>query len=194
MNNKSQSGHTMIEVLSVLSILGILFVSVMMIVNSMYDKFKSNNIITQIRDLRKGISNRYMALGIYTGLSPKILISERLVPAQMVHGQKLLHSYLGEVNLAVGNTGGSGRSYKITFPKLPYKNCVELATINWEVEATAMLVSISINKTTFTWQVNKASDSGVTQDASTTALPVTMGGASTACKTGNENEITWEFQ
>lgn len=112
----------------------------------------------------------------------------------MAHGQKLLHSYQGEVKLAVGNTGGTGRSYKITFPNLPYKNCVELATINWEVEATATLVSISINKTTFTWQVNKTSASGVTQAASPTALPVTMGKASTACKTGNKNEITWEFQ
>ena len=194
MNNKSQSGRTMVEVLAVLSILGVLFTSVMMTVNSMYDKFKSSNSVTQIRDLRKGINNRYAALGIYTGLSSKILIDERLAPAQMAHGQKLLHSYQGEVKLAVGNTGGTGRSYKITFPNLPYKNCVELATINWEVEATATLVSISINKTTFTWQVNKTSASGVTQAASPTALPVTMGKASTACKTGNKNEITWEFQ
>ena len=194
MNNKSQSGRTMVEVLAVLSILGVLFTSVMMTVNSMYDKFKSSNIVTQIRDLRKGINNRYAALGIYTGLSSKILIDERLAPAQMAHGQKLLHSYQGEVKLAVGNTGGTGRSYKITFPNLPYKNCVEPATINWEVEATATLVSISINKTTFTWQVNKTSASGVTQAASPTALPVTMGKASTACKTGNKNEITWEFQ
>ena len=142
MNNKSQSGRTMVEVLAVLSILGVLFTSVMMTVNSMYDKFKSSNIVAQIRDLRKGINNRYAALGIYTGLSSKILIDERLAPAQMAHGQKLLHSYQGEVKLAVGNTGGTGRSYKITFPSLPYKNCVELATINWEVEATATLVSI----------------------------------------------------
>ena len=171
MNNKSQSGRTMVEVLAVLSILGVLFTSVMMIVNSIYDKFKSSNIVTQIRDLRKGINNRYAALGIYTGLSSKILIDERLVPAQMVHGQKLLHSYQGEVNFAVGNTGGTGRSYKISFPSLPYKNCVELATINWEVEASATLVSIDINKTTFTWQINKTSADGVTQAASPTALP-----------------------
>lgn len=58
MNNKSQSGRTMVEVLAVLSILGVLFTSVMMTVNSMYDKFKSSNIVTQIRDLRKGINNR----------------------------------------------------------------------------------------------------------------------------------------
>ena len=50
MNNKSQSGRTMVEVLAVLSILGVLFTSVMMTVNSMYDKFKSSNIVTQIRD------------------------------------------------------------------------------------------------------------------------------------------------
>ena len=56
MNNKSQSGRTMVEVLAVLSILGVLFTSVMMTVNSMYDKFKSSNIVTQIRDLRKGIN------------------------------------------------------------------------------------------------------------------------------------------
>ena len=33
MNNKSQSGRTMVEVLAVLSILGVLFTSVMMTVN-----------------------------------------------------------------------------------------------------------------------------------------------------------------
>lgn len=190
----SQAGRTMIEMLAVLTIIGVVFSSIMMVVGSMYDKYKSSTILLQIRDLRKAVNNRYSALGVYTGLNAKLLIDEKLAPPQMIQGQKLRHSYQGEVTLGVGNTGGKNRSYKITFASLPYKNCVELATINWEVDSMATLAGITINKTAYSWPVNTVGSGGIDSGASATSLPITMGKASTSCKTGNNNEIIWEFQ
>lgn len=190
----TQLGRTMIEMLAVLSILGVLITSITTVVYSMYDKYKSSTIISQIRDLRKAINSRYSALGVYTGLTSKILIDERLAPPQMVQGQKLLHPYQGEVTLAVGNVGGRNRSYKISFPALPYKNCVELATLNWELEATATLSNITINKSSFGWPINTVGSDGVNSGVTATTLPITFSKASTACKSGDTNEIIWEFQ
>ncbi len=190
----TQSGRTMIETIAVLSIIGALITSITIFVYSMYDKYKSSTVISQIRDLRKAINNRYAAIGVYTGLNSKILIDERLAPSQMVHGQKLIHVYEGEVTLSVSNTGGKGRSYKISFPALPQKNCVELATINWEVDNTATLVGITINKKAFSWEVNTIGSGGVTAGSSATALPITMGKAAVSCQRGEANEIIWEFQ
>ncbi len=192
--NESQSGRTMIEMLAVLTLIGVVFSSIMMVVGSMYDKYKSSVILLQIRDLRKAINNRYSALGVYTGINAKLLIDEKLAPAQMVNGQKLIHAYQGEVTFGVGNTGGKNHSYKITFPSLPYKNCVELATINWEVDNTATLASITINKTQFSWPVNTIGSDGINSGAGATSLPITLGKASNACQSNNNNEIIWEFQ
>ena len=58
MINLSQSGRTMIEVLAVLSLIGILVSSILGMINSMYDKFKSSEILSEIRDHRKGINGR----------------------------------------------------------------------------------------------------------------------------------------
>ena len=192
--SSAQTGRTMMEMLAVLSILGVLFAATMVFVNSMYDKYKSSTILLQIRDLRKNINNRYSAIGVYTGLNAKTLIDERLVPDQMVHGQKLIHPYQGEVKFSVGNTGGKNRSYKIIFPSLPYKNCVELATINWEVESTATLVGITINKTVYSWPVNTIGSDGINSGNTSTSLPMTFVKASKSCINGNNNEISWEFQ
>lgn len=194
MKNLSQSGRTMIEVLAVLSLIGILVSSILGMINSMYDKFKSSEILSEIRDLRKGINGRYAATGDYTDISAKILIDERLAPSQMVNGQRLLHAYQGEVKFSPGNTGGKNRSYKISFPVLPYKNCLELATLNWDIDSTATLVSITINKTTFSWPVNKVSSGGVTQSNAATSLPMDYSKAATACTKDKNNEIIWEFQ
>ena len=194
MNKGSQLGRTMIEMLAVMSVLGMFTASVYTLIGSMTDKYKSSIILTQVRDIRKAISHRYAALGVYTGLTSDILAKERLLSSNMLHNGKIYHAFRSEVTLAVANTGGTGRSFKITFPGLRFQNCVDMALIDWSTDSTAILVGIKINSNTFTWQLNKVGADGKLQPPSATSLPLTLAKAASACKEGNNNTITWEFQ
>ena len=194
MNKKCQLGRTFVEMLAVLSVLGAFTASIFTLIGNMTDKYKSSVILSQVREIRKAISHRYAALGDYTGLSPQILFNERLISANMLHNGKIYHAFQKEVSLAVGNKGGTGRSFKITFPGLRFQNCVDLAMIDWAVDSTAVLVGIKVNSKTFEWLGNKVDGSGKWQNTSATSLPITLPKAASACEDNNANSITWEFQ
>jgi len=194
MYKKSQLGRTLVEMLAVLSVLGAFTASVFTLIGNVTDKYKSSIILTQVREIRKAINSRYAALGIYTGLTTDILAKERLVSSNMIHNGKIYHAFKKEVSVAVGNTGGTGRSFFINFIGLPAQNCVDLALIDWATDNTAVLVGIRINDKTFTWQENKVDASGNFIKPADTALPLTLLKVSKACVSGENNKITWEFQ
>ena len=93
MNKKSQSGRTILEMIMVLFFLGTLAVSTMALVAKGIDKYKASLILSQIRDVRKAVSSRYAALGIYTGLSVEVMTKARILPSNMVDGNKLYHTF-----------------------------------------------------------------------------------------------------
>lgn len=192
MNRNSQSGRTIVEMIMVLFLLGTFTVSTMALVSRGIDKYKSSVILSQVREVRKAVSSRYAALGVYTGLTAEIMTKERLLSANMVNDNKLYHAFKGEIGLSVGNSGGTGRSFKITFPKIPLQNCFDLALIDWATDSTAALVSIKINSKEYKWEVNKIGADGSFVAPSSTALPVTLAKAALACQEG-DNSITWEF-
>ena len=66
MKKCSEQGRTMIEVIGVLAILTAVSVAINKFINNMHDKFKISRITQQSTDLRKNISNRYVANGDYT--------------------------------------------------------------------------------------------------------------------------------
>ena len=103
MNKGSQLGRTMIEMLAVMSVLGMFTASVYTLIGSMTDKYKSSIILTQVRDIRKAISHRYAALGVYTGLTSDILAKERLLSSNMLHNGKIYHAQKCSLKLLNAN-------------------------------------------------------------------------------------------
>lgn len=193
MNKTSQFGRSMIEILAVLSIMGILSASIISAVSSLMNQYRHSVIGTQLRDLRKNINNRYAADGRYTGLTAKILIDERLVPHSMLNGQLIRNAFGGSVTVAPADTGGANRSYTITFNRLPRRTCVEMATLDWKVDSSATLVSITVNNTKFSWPYNKLGSGGVGHETLANPLPITGARAMQSCSTELDNIITWEF-
>ncbi len=194
MTKVNQSGRTLLEVLMVMSVLGAFTASIFSLIANVTDKYRSNVILSQVREIRKAINHRYAAFGVYTGLTAELLAKERLVSANMIHNNKIYHTFKKEVALAVGDTGGAGRSFKITFPGLRFQNCVDLALIDWAVDSTAVLVNIKVNDKVFNWMLSKVGPDGKLQTTSSTSLPMTLPKAASACQDSNENIITWEFQ
>lgn len=198
MKKSNEFGRTMIEVIAVLGIIGTLMASIASMVMGMFAHYKNSILPGQVRDLRKNISNRYSALGLYNGLNAEILIKERLAPYGMIHDKKLLNAFGGEVTVAPSNYNCTNCSYTITFKMLPRKACVEVATLNWQVDNTSTLISININSTAegdkFVWPINKIGSGGIVAGSTTKALPVSNKDAFEKCNTDNNNFIIWEFQ
>lgn len=192
MKEKSQSGRTIVEMMMVLFVLGTFTASTMALVSKGMDKYRASLILSQVREVRKAVSSRYAALGVYTGLTSEVMIKERLLSANMVTENKLYHAFKSEIGLSVADSGGTGRSFKITFPGIPLPNCLDLALIDWATDSTAALVSIKINDKEYKWEVNKVGADGKLVAPSDTALPVTLPKAASVCREGS-NTLTWEF-
>lgn len=194
MQGSCQKGYTMIEVVATISILIMVITGMSKTVSHMFGRYKFNEALTQIRDLRKVISDRFAATGDYSTLSAKLLIDEKLAPGNMVASPvTMVNSFGGAVTVTAAKTYGTGKSFSITFNSLPRQVCVEAANINWRVDDTSSLISIMINnkKPEFTWPINKISS----VSPASTDLPMTMPKAQAACNSNTDkNTITWEFQ
>lgn len=191
MKNYSECGRSMIEVIGLLAILATVTTGINKFITSMHDKYKISRITQQITDLRKNISNRYVANGDYSIIKTQDMIDSDVIPPDMVDGSKVIHAYNAEVTF-----NGAKDTYQITFPQLPHHVCVELALMNWEFSGNSDLYKIKINETEFNWPI--IANGGK-------ELPVTITDAEAACilspddKNGgvteyNKNTITWTFR
>lgn len=192
MNRISENGRTMIEVIGVLAIITAVTIALTKMVNKMHDRFKISQITQEITDLRKNVSNRYVANGDYTGITDADIISGKVAPSEMVDGDKLVHAYNGDVEII-----GDHDSYKITFSSIPHSACVELALMNWNFNGSTDLFEIKINETEFKWPLLAGTGPKLPveiTDATTACSPPPPKDDSTPVRDLNDNEITWTFR
>lgn len=180
MTHSNEQGYTLTEVIGVLSIVGVLSVSMSMLVNSMFTRYKTNRIQDQIVSLQKLINQRFVADGNYRSATKQQLIKDGVIPKDMINGNQIVHAF-GEADVTPGYL-----TFKITFSELPQTACINLGIMSWIVQDTSDLVSIKINSDKFRWP-----GAGVNQ---TSTLPVTTAMAAKSCKRGSDNVIEWEFQ
>lgn len=180
MIKRDERGYTMIEVISVLAIIGVLAASAARLVANMFDRYKSSRVADQIVDMQKIINRRYVADGNYSNLSAETLINEKLVGGDMRSGDNLVHAF-GDVSV-----NGKANTFDVTFSDLPYNVCVTLANLNWIIQDSSDLVSLDINGTKYNWP--EAAKDAAHQ------LPMDINRAMTSCTRDKESTITWEFQ
>lgn len=193
MQKSNQKGYTMIEAVATISILIMVISGMTKTVSNMFAKYKYNEVLLQIKDLRKIVSDRYAAIGDYTGLSAKQLIDEKIAPATMVAGNILLNSFGGQVYLEPADSYGTNKSFSMQFTNLPRNVCIEVANINWRVDDTSTLIQMVINDKNkpYKWPVNQI---GGAVTPGQNSLPLTMTMAQNACSSKDKNLIIWEFQ
>ncbi len=180
MKESNERGYTMTEVIGVLSIVGILIVSMSMLVNGMFIKYKSNRVQDQIVSLQKVINQRFVADGNYRNAKNSQLIKEDVVPRDMVYRDDIVQTF-GAVKVSPGNI-----TFKIEFSELPRMACINLAIMSWVSQDTSDLVSVTVNKDKYEWPKNAKSEDY--------SMPITTIQAAKSCKRGDENVIEWEFQ
>lgn len=191
MKRCSEQGRTMIEVIGVLAILTAVSVGINKFINNMHDKYKISRITQQITDLRKNISNRYVANGDYSIINAQEIIDSKVAPPDMVDNGKIIHAYNAVVTFS-----GARDTYQVTFPELPHHVCVELAVMNWNFGGSSDLYRLKVNDTEFNWPI--LANGGK-------ELPVSISDAEVACVLPpkkdeggvteyNKNTITWTFR
>ncbi len=184
-----QTGSTMIEALAAIAIVGVLTIAGLKLTASLFDLFKQNMVVNEIRQLQKNISARYSADGNYTLLGEtdlEQLVKDQVIPNQMVSNGKIYHSLSGPVS--VGPSALEDYYFQVTFYELSTRGCLNLSQINWMTnQNTAQLIQLEINDKVFKLPVN-----GVEVDDAD-ALPMNVSKASGACKSGKINTITWTF-
>lgn len=177
----NERGHTMLEIISILGFLAAFSVGIIHVVSSMYDKYKVGRVTQQIEEIRKIVSNRYLAKGTFVGLSASRLISDGAVPNDMVSGtDSIRHAFSGDVELK-----GYFNRYTITFKKLPLEACIELAMISWTIGDSSDLINLKVNSNTYRWPSAPG--------AASRLLPVQLSDAGVSCN-GDDNTIMWNFQ
>ena len=180
MKKDSEQGYTLIEVVAVLSIVGVLMMSMSMVVSSMFTRYKTNRIQDQLITLQKVVNQRFVADGNYSRAKSSFLIDDKVIPSDMVNDNDLVVA-MGKGEILPGNT-----TFRIRFSELPLTACINLALMSWVSQDTSDLVSMKINNKTFNWPRKAASEDS--------SMPITAGVASTTCQRGDDNTITWEFQ
>lgn len=183
MRKSNQLGASMVEMIGVIGIISIVTTGIIATVSKIFDRYQQSAIITQIRDLQKNIRVRFSAMADYRDLSKtgavQTLVKERVIPNNMVSGDKIYHAYNGEVSIS-----GTQYDYTIKFSDIKKVGCIDLLTLSWTVNDTSDLIKLKVDGKTYTWTASGSS-----------ALPIGLIEAGTRCKDDRtKNKIEWTFQ
>lgn len=194
--NDCQKGSSMIEILSVIAIIGILGISGLKLIAGLYERYKVSVVVDEIKSLQKNITSRYGVVGHYADLTEAKLISEKVVPAVMVSGGKLIHNTGGVVKIEVNEN--DDLFYDVTFDSLSRNACLEMGNINWMINQSSNLDVLNINGYEFFWPCSKPDQTkcpaSSVKKADNNALPAKPVVVSQNCMAGSNNVIRWTFQ
>lgn len=186
----NQGGRSMIEAIGYIMIMILVTVAATAVVNSGLYRYRLGNINQELTDLKKVISQRYVAATDYSEVKLATLCEEGLGPFNVVPLKKNgcnsrgKHAFGGNVD--VGND--DGRTFFIKFDLLPTDVCTELGSKIWMVNDGSDLDWMDINGTTWKW---KFSD---TEKNTSHFLPAKNIDVLKACNVKNaKNVITWHF-
>lgn len=185
---QEQSGRTMLEAIGYISVMIAVTIALTATVNSGYDRFRTGRINQQLVDLKKVISQRYVAAENYKDVSFQTLVDEKIVPHDMVgKHNRPTHAFGGFVSIG---KAGNNELYVITFQDVPQKACIELGSKLWVVNDGSDLYSMTINSITWAW--NEYNPDFFAGSIRNHLLPATVADVSKACNQ-KSNNIRWSF-
>lgn len=184
----NQSGRSMLEALGYIMIMIMVTFAAASLVNSGLGKFRMSRIHQELMDLKKVISQRYVAATDYSEVKMSTLCEEGIGPANVVPSkktgcnQKGRHIMGGSVE--IGND--EGKTFFIKFNDLPSMVCAELGSMVWVINDGSDLDWMDINGTTWKWEFSD------TERETNHLLPAKTADVMKACEK-KQNVITWHF-
>lgn len=209
LNKNNQKGATMMEMLGVLTIIVMLGISAIKLIGNIFDMFKQNLVVNEVKDLQKVISERYKFEGNYKELlenkTPEqvtaFLCAEKMAPYQMCSNGLLHHRMGGAVWVmpivnydADGNAVTDYSKYALVFWGLSDKTCINAAQINWYTQQKSDIFKMLINSGVEDKELSV--DMPYNMAEGSRIFPVNPADVMRACSNGDDddkNTIEWVF-
>lgn len=197
-----QSGRSMVEMLGVLAIIGVLSIGGIAGYSKAMAKFRVNKTLDQISMLVMNIRSLYSGNINYNGLKDKVAIQMGIIPKDMLPAgttestaSAIINAYQGAVSVKAANTGGTDRSFTVTYTGLTREACVAIATADWGSQAGSGLYAIRIAAGSGTGATAKKNVPTFGTGHLIDTLPVTLATAASECKNTTDagNAVQWEY-
>jgi len=193
--NTSQAGRTMIEIIGVLTVIGLVTVTIAKTASSMLERYRNSRMTMQIVELQRAIKNRFAIDEDFTDLTLQLLHDEKLVPSDLDwKNDSLYHKFGGTVTVGHNYTSTaldikSGQTYYIQFTKVPQQACLDLLNIDWATDQYSDLVTIISGNLQAYWFIPTGADA-----AKSIHMPISISDAGRICSDKTDNTLKWVFQ
>lgn len=179
----NEAGRSMIEAIGYISVMITITVAAAAAVNSGYYKFRLSRINQQLTDLKKVVSQRYVAAEDYKEVDMQTLIDEKIVPWSLRNGT---HAFNGDAKIGP-YPEDTGLTYYIEFDNVPRDACIELGLRVWLVNDGSDLDAMKINNKTWAWKFSNSVDNAAYE------LPAKTSDVGKECTDEYDNTLTWYF-
>ncbi|MBR3662563.1 MAG: hypothetical protein IKN67_04715 [Alphaproteobacteria bacterium] len=191
MNQNTQSGRSMVEVMGYMVVVMLLAAGLGKIVAGAYGEYKFSKASLQLSDYAVAITKAAAIDATYEDVIQKINSGDseakKLLPSSYrVNSNKVRHAFGGEVTVGTYDAD----KFYITFSGLEKDQCIELAMKDWINNRIVDLYTIKVNDDIWYWPIYHAGDN---------ALPITYAKVAGTtddngqCTDGDENSIMWVF-
>ena len=141
----------------------------------------------ELLELSGNIRNNYMQKPDYRGLNNQKLITDNIIPNQLLRNNKIMSSIGKEYIIGQNGKGDvvmpSQRTFMITLNNLNKKACQDIAMLQIGNEDTLSLQKVIINNASETFEF---------EWGSTNSLPISVNKANEVC--ASKNNISWVFE
>ena len=195
----SQSGRSMIEMLGVLSIIGVLSVGGLTGYSKMMKQHKINTSMQQINLIAAKLSAIGEQTSSYGGLDNASAIKFGAVPSDMIDSGSDLRNPFGGIVTISGSfllaDKGDTQAYFIKYSGLPEEACLALASTGWNSAKSSSLLGIGVGSEAENniYQGCPGTASVACPEGSVTPLPMSISKARVACNCTTDCTIVVKF-
>jgi len=126
----SQGGFSLLELMIVVSVIGMLAAGAYALAPGLMSSVGSTNEIKKVEAISQRILSVYDKASNFSGLDDAVAMNLSVFPEDMVDGSNVYNRWNGEVTIAVANDlqGNANRAFTVTSDEVPVDACSEMAT------------------------------------------------------------------
>lgn len=172
-NKRRKRGYSLVEIAAGLAVVAILILGALALVSVVNQSRLFTQASNELNVVQQAVRSLYSGQSNFSGITSKILIDTKAVPAKMIfNNTSLRHAFSGEITVAAASAaGGAGSGFQVTFASIPADVCVKMLTAD-------------LGRGLFSAGVSTMAEQG--------ALPFSPATAVVQCS-GNYNDIKWIF-
>ena len=145
---RNESGRSMMEMLGVLSVIGLLSAGGLAGVNRLFAQQRVNKAVEQIGVMSAKLSQIGAQSGSYDGLTISSALKFGAVPSSAIDSPEdgtLINPFGGDIEIEPANlvpANGDRQAYTITYDGVPEDACMALSTYKWASKGSASLIGV----------------------------------------------------